>query len=78
MGGNFFIDANHLIYTVSEDGLLILPLLPNGLDISTVSKLGNNYFIDSRGKLFTIDNLGEIKEREIKSHDLNDVKILAK
>ena len=78
MGGNFFIDGNHLIYTVSEDGLLLLPLIPNGLDISTVTKLGNNYFIDSRGKLFTIDNLGQIQEREIKSHDLNDVKILAK
>jgi hypothetical protein len=78
MGGNFFIDSNNLIFTVSEDGLLLLPLIPNGLEISSLTKLGNNYFIDGRGKLFTVDNLGQITEREIKSHDINDVKILAK
>ena len=78
MGGNFFIDTNNLIFTVSEDGLLLLPLIPDGLEISSLTKIGNNYFIDGRGKLFTVDNLGQITEREIKSHDLNDVKILAK
>lgn len=78
MGGNFFIDANNLIYTISDQGLLLLPAIPSDLEISTVTKLGNNYFIDSKGKLYTVDHQGLIIERQIKAHDLNDVKILAK
>jgi len=77
-GGNFFIDSQNLIYTVADDGLLLLPSLPDGLDISRLTKIGNNFFIDVRGKLFTIDENGQIFEREVKAHDLKDVKILGK
>jgi len=77
IGGNFFIDTNNAIYTVSEDGFLFLPTLPANLKISTITKLGQNYFIDQEGKLFVVDNTGAVFEREMKSHDLKDARILS-
>lgn len=76
-GGNYFIDASNAIYTVSEEGFLFLPTLPASLKIDTITKLGQNYFLDSEGKLFAIDNTGAIFEREMKSHDLREAKLLS-
>lgn len=77
IGGNFFIDSNNAIYTVSEDGFLFLPTLPANLKIATITKLGQNYFLDQEGKLFVVDSTGAVYEREMKSHDLRDAKILS-
>jgi len=77
LGGNYFIDSNNALYTISEEGLLLLPILPANLKIETVTKLGQNYLIDQNGKLFVINSKGEIFEREMKSHDLRDAKILS-
>ena len=76
-GGNFFIDANNMIYTVSKEGFLMLPSLPANLKIESITKLGSNYFIDADAKLFVIDSTGAIIEREIKDHDIRNVKLLS-
>lgn len=77
IGGNFFIDANNAIYTVSDDGFLYLPSLPMNLKIATITKLGANYFLDQDGRLFVVDSTGAVFEREMKSHDLRNAKILS-
>lgn len=77
IGGNYFIDSNNSIYTVSEEGFLFLPTLPASLKIASISKMGLNYFIDADGRIFTVDNTGVINEREIKSHDLREAKVLS-
>jgi hypothetical protein len=76
-GGNYFIDANNAIYTVSSEGLLFLPVLPANLKLASISKLGQNYFLDQEGRLFVVDTAGNIQEREMKTHDLRDAKILS-
>jgi hypothetical protein len=76
-GGNFFIDTANVLYTVSEDGFLLVPTIPANLKIDTVTKLGANYIIDQDGKLFGIDSKGLVFEREMKAHDLRNVKILS-
>jgi len=77
LGGNYFVDANNAIYTVSEEGFLYMPTLPANLKVESIAKLGQNYLIDQAGKLFVVDSLGAIYEREMKSHDLRDAKILS-
>jgi hypothetical protein len=77
MGGNFFIDDKNAIYTVSDDGFLYLPSLPANLKVSTVTKLGANYFQDQEGRMFVVDSTGAIFEREMKSHDLRNSRILS-
>lgn len=77
IGGNFFIDSNNAIYTVSEDGFLFLPSLPANLKIANITKLGQNYFIDQEGKMYGVDSTGAIYEREVKTHDLREAKILS-
>lgn len=77
IGGNFFVDANNAIYTVSEEGFLFLPALPSNLKVATITKIGQNYFQDQEGRLFVIDSAGAIFERDIKTHDLKDTKILS-
>lgn len=76
-GGNFFIDANNALYTITEEGFLLLPILPANLKIASITKLGQNYFLDGEGRLFTVDNTGAIFEREMKSHDLRETKVLS-
>jgi hypothetical protein len=76
-GGNFFIDSNNVLHTVSEDGFLFVPTIPANLKIETVTKLGANYLVNQEGKLFAIDNKGQVFEREMKAHDLRNTKILS-
>jgi hypothetical protein len=76
-GGNFFVDSNNSIFTISEDGFLLMPTVPASLQVASITKLGQNYFLDQEGRLFVIDSMGGINEREMKSHDLKDVKILS-
>ncbi|MCM2351170.1 MAG: hypothetical protein NDI69_14210 [Bacteriovoracaceae bacterium] len=79
IGGNFFIDSNHFIYTVSEDGVLKLPILPAELVVSDLIKLGSNYMIDSEGRIFVVDHLGDMYERTVAvKHDLRKSKIISK
>jgi hypothetical protein len=77
MGGNFFIDDKNAIYTVSDEGFLYLPSLSANLKIETITKIGANYFLDQEGRLFVVDATGAIYEREMKSHDLRNAKILS-
>jgi hypothetical protein len=77
IGGNFFVDDSNAIYTVSDEGFLFLPALPSNLKVATITKIGQNYFLDQEGKLFVIDSAGAIFERDIKTHDLKDAKILS-
>jgi hypothetical protein len=76
-GGNFFIDSANVLYTVSEDGFLFVPTIPANLKIESVTKLGANYLVNQEGKLFAIDNKGQVFEREMKAHDLRNTKILS-
>ncbi|MFP5386429.1 MAG: hypothetical protein ACLGHN_10145 [Bacteriovoracia bacterium] len=75
-GGNFLIDSTNKIFTISDDGLLILPVLPLNIKVETITKVGSNYMIDSEGRLFTVDSLGNIAERTVE-HDLTKAKILS-
>lgn len=77
IGGNFFIDDKNAIYTVSDEGFLFLPTLPANLKVATITKIGANYFLDQEGRLFVVDATGAIYEREMKSHDLRNAKILS-
>jgi hypothetical protein len=54
-----------------------MPTLPTNLKVESIAKLGQNYVIDQDGKLFVVDSLGAIFEREMKAHDLRDAKILS-
>jgi len=75
-GGNFFVDLKNVIYTVSTDGFLYVPALPANLNVKLISKVGKNYMIDTEGRIFVVDNLGNIYEREVK-HDLREAKVLS-
>lgn len=75
-GGNYFIDDTNKLFTVSEDGLLVLPVLPMNIKVSDVKKLGANYMIDSEGRIFTVDKSGNMEERTV-NHDLRNSKILS-
>lgn len=75
-GGNYFLDANNLLYTVTEDGLVVLPVLPANIRIAEIKNYGANYMIDSEGRIFVVDRAGNITERTV-SHDLRNVKILS-
>jgi hypothetical protein len=46
------------------------------LKISAISKLGSNYFIDTNGKLFVVDENGDIFERVL-NYDLRTAKIIS-
>jgi hypothetical protein len=74
-GGNFFIDSNEKLFTVSDEGVLLTPPLPIGLKVSEVQKAGGNFFIDSSGRLFTVDEAGSLSEQSV-LHDLSDLKII--
>jgi hypothetical protein len=75
-GGNYLIDANNLLYTVSEQGHLLLPSLPLHLKISELKSFGANYMIDGEGRIFIVDKDGSIIERST-DHDLRNSKILS-
>ncbi len=76
IGGNFFVDSNNALFTVSELGYLMLPILPANLIINSIVKVGQNYMIDSSGRVFVVDNLGVINERTV-NHDLRRTKVLS-
>jgi len=76
-GANYFVDSNKLLYTVSQDGLLILPVLPMKLKIDNLDIFGANYMIDKDGRIFIVDKAGNIFERTIK-HDLRNAKIFSR
>ncbi len=75
-GGNFFIDSNNLLFTISEDGELHLPILPSELKVGEILRIGVNYFLDNEGRLFSIDRKGNIFETKT-VHDLRNAKILS-
>lgn len=77
IGGNFFIDSNHFIYTVAENGMLKLPILPANIVVSDLIKLGANYMLDSKGRLFVVDDKGDMYERTV-NHDLTKSKVVSK
>lgn len=76
-GGNFLIDDTNKIFTVSEDGFLVLPGLPMSFNVSNIVKVGANYLIDTDGKVFSVDAAGNVLERTINEHDVRNVKILS-
>ncbi|HXH76383.1 MAG TPA: hypothetical protein VNJ08_15535 [Bacteriovoracaceae bacterium] len=76
-GGNFMIDDSGKLFTVAEDGLLNLPILPANIVVSKIIKVGANYMLDSEGKMFVVDGLGEVIERVIPEHDIRNVKVLS-
>jgi hypothetical protein len=77
-GGNFFIDSANFLFTVTDAGFLMCPILPKGLVVSNIVKVGANYMIDQDGKLFVVDGTtGLVSERVIKDHDLRNAKILS-
>ncbi len=77
-GGNFFVDDTGSLYTISETGRLNLPILPLNLIIVNIAQMGSNYMIDLSGRVFVVDNLGAVYEREVKSHDMRNVFILSR
>lgn len=76
-GGNFFIYTNNTVYTVAEDGTLIVPILPADFAAYKIKHAGANYMIDTDGRLFTVDNLGQIFERFVKE-DLKEIGVVSK
>lgn len=77
LGGNFFLDFNNLLWTVSETGLLSNPIVPTNLLVDNLEKLGANYMIDKEGNIFTVDSQGNIAYRDVNTHDLTNAKILS-
>jgi hypothetical protein len=75
-GGNFFIDSANNLFTVSQEGFLILPILPANIKVSDIQKIGSNYMLDSEGRIFVVDKSGVIFERTM-SHDLRKAKVLS-
>jgi hypothetical protein len=78
MGGNYFIDSSERIFTVSDDGYVLLPELPVNLKLSEIKFFGPNYFIDSDGRIFVVDRVGSIFERFLPDHDLRNIKVYLK
>jgi hypothetical protein len=74
--GNFFFDSNDKLFTISESGQLLLPDLPESLNLNDIQKIGANYMLDSEGRVFVVDSAGNIFERFVE-HDLNDAKIIS-
>lgn len=70
-GGKFFIDETNRLFTISDEGLLTLPVLPFGMNLGTIQKIGSNFLIDSEGRIFVVDSLGNIFERSLQ-HDLKN------
>lgn len=77
MGGNYFIDSNDKIWTISDEGIVSNPVIPANLDIQEIEKLGSNYMIDRFGAMFTVDDKGNIHSRDVNLHDLTNAKILS-
>lgn len=76
-GGNYFITDDGKLYTVSDEGYLILPILPANIVVSNIENLGSNYMLDTEGRFFTVDNFGNMHEREIIGHDLTNTKVFS-
>ena len=77
LGGNFFIDSGNFLFTVSEEGFLMIPVLPPKMIIKNIVKVGSNYLIDSEGNFFVVDNKGAVSQRESKEHDLGSAKVIS-
>jgi hypothetical protein len=77
LGGNFFIDSNNVLFTVSEEGFLIIPILPKDMNLRTIQKVGANYMIDTEGRMFIVDKAGTVVARSLKEHDLRSTKIIS-
>jgi hypothetical protein len=75
-GGNFFVDSSGKLFTVSEEGYLLLPVLPADLVVSKIAKVGANYLLDREGQIFVVDGDGSIHEREV-PHDLTNARTLS-
>jgi hypothetical protein len=77
MGGNFFIDSTGTIFTVSDEGFLMIPALPRALNLSTVNRLGANYFMDAEGRLFVVTSDAQVLERDVTQHDVRNARTLS-
>jgi hypothetical protein len=76
-GGNFFIDSTGTLFTISEQGFLIIPNIPGSLNTSNISRVGANYILDQEGKMFAVDSTGAVLERVVREHDLRHVRTLS-
>ena len=77
LGGNYLIDVNNKLYTVSESGILSNPVVPMALNLANVTQLGANYMLDNNGKIFVVDQNGNVFERVVNNHDLRNVKVIS-
>lgn len=77
LGGNYFIDDSGKLFTVSEEGLLILPALPVNMQVRELKVFGTNFVIDTAGRTFTVDKTGNFFERIVEGHDMTSVKVVA-
>jgi hypothetical protein len=55
----------------------MLPALPIGLKVNTMTKLGSNYFLDLTGTLYTVDKMGNVYERNVKDQDFRNARIIS-
>lgn len=78
LGGNFFVDYTGLLFTVTSEGELRLPDLPEGLDIRSIKQVGSHFFIDTDGALYVVADDGNIFKRELRDYDLKNISILGK
>ncbi len=76
-GGNFFSDSSNFIYTISENGELITPAVPMNLSISNIVKNATNYFVDLQGRLFIVNDKGEIYHKELEGYDFKNIAVIS-
>jgi hypothetical protein len=76
-GGNYLVDETKRIYTVTDEGYLLLPNLPLKFNLDQIVKFGSNFMIDKDGLVFVVDANGQVIERSVNGHDLRNAKILS-
>lgn len=76
-GGNFLIDDSGKIFTVSEEGFLVLPALPMSFNVANIVKVGTNYLIDTEARVYVVTASGSVVERTVADHDVREAKILS-
>ena len=74
-GGNFFTDSSNFIYTIAENGELVTPALPLTLTVSNIVKNAANYFVDLQGRLFIVNDKGEIYHKTLGEFDFKNIAV---
>lgn len=74
-GGNFFTDSSNFIYSISKEGELITPAVPMNLSASNIVKSSSNYFVDLQGRLFVVNDKGEIYQKTLDGHDFKNIAV---